>query len=302
MKQHAETSKYILQNELRTWSDLKKQRAAANGTPVRQATTAEAPMRRWGGCASGCNHKEMSFPSKFKRQNTADFNLPSAPGASVPSNTSVQPKNEQHDHPIAAQDADAAAKSSGKNLLSASGTTARNGLPTPTGTFSEDADNDNTSSSDEAEGQRARTTPLKHKQMANLHLPLHLGRGRDGGGSDSGATTPGEGFSDDSDYGFIRRSTSTKSRHRTKSRPRMRSRSRTIAEWQSLERESGMGRGVKADRLGDEGSRTRDGSLERVALSGVEEGSGSDRLSPGILDGIVDGVKKVDRKGFGEIY
>lgn len=82
MRQNDDTGKYVLENKLRTWSELKrekqllKDKAAAEGngngngnTTTRDVTTLTRAMssttvltkgRRWGGCPDGCNH-DKSF-------------------------------------------------------------------------------------------------------------------------------------------------------------------------------------------------------------------------------------------------
>jgi hypothetical protein len=71
MRRNDETGKYILENKLRTWSELKRERAALlakeNGETSKEggnskdaSTLARAgtieTRRRWGGCPNGCNH------------------------------------------------------------------------------------------------------------------------------------------------------------------------------------------------------------------------------------------------------
>ncbi|PYH43545.1 acid phosphatase DET1 [Aspergillus saccharolyticus JOP 1030-1] len=68
MKLNPDNGKYVLQNQLRTWSDLRKEkemerqheRAAKGLSPAQPATPSETtpvPVRRkWGGCPEGCNH------------------------------------------------------------------------------------------------------------------------------------------------------------------------------------------------------------------------------------------------------
>lgn len=84
MKHNDETGKYILQNKLRTWSELKRERAAQlakensedgkeNGNSKDVSTLSRAATietrRRWGGCPNGCNH-DKSFKI---RQTLADL-------------------------------------------------------------------------------------------------------------------------------------------------------------------------------------------------------------------------------------
>lgn len=84
MRRNDESGKYILENKLRTWSELKRERAALlakeNGEDGKESgnskdvsTLARAgtieTRRRWGGCPNGCNH-DKSFKI---RQTLADL-------------------------------------------------------------------------------------------------------------------------------------------------------------------------------------------------------------------------------------
>ncbi|KAK4101439.1 phosphoglycerate mutase-like protein [Parathielavia hyrcaniae] len=75
MRRNDDNGKYILENKLRTWSELKRERAEelaeekgeggkANGITKDATTLARVPTveirRRWGGCPNGCNH-DKSF-------------------------------------------------------------------------------------------------------------------------------------------------------------------------------------------------------------------------------------------------
>jgi hypothetical protein len=86
MKQNQDDGRYILQNKLRTWSELKREKArelqrerALRGeqpTPVDGMVEAPAiPIRRrWGGCPDGCNHARVAVRRrKPQRQDTKDF-------------------------------------------------------------------------------------------------------------------------------------------------------------------------------------------------------------------------------------
>ena len=78
LKQNSETGKFILQNELRTWSELRRERAArgsiSTGSPDQPIPT----RRRWGGCHDKCtdprhDHSTLNTRRLPKRQNTADL-------------------------------------------------------------------------------------------------------------------------------------------------------------------------------------------------------------------------------------
>ncbi|KAE8144249.1 histidine phosphatase superfamily [Aspergillus avenaceus] len=65
MKLNQDNGKYMLQNHLRTWSELRKekelerqQERAAKGLAPSTSIPSEAPpiRRKWGGCPEGCNH------------------------------------------------------------------------------------------------------------------------------------------------------------------------------------------------------------------------------------------------------
>jgi hypothetical protein len=101
-----ESGKYVLENKLRTWSELRKERAlkkgkerdkekSDTGTPgskdtskLDKALSAESPVkppRRWGGCPNGCSH-DKSF-----RLRSALADLVHRDGTSVHPNLSAAP-------------------------------------------------------------------------------------------------------------------------------------------------------------------------------------------------------------------
>lgn len=58
-----ENAKYLLENKLRTWSELRRERALAgkekahpDGTKLERNKSIVVSARRWGGCPHGCNH------------------------------------------------------------------------------------------------------------------------------------------------------------------------------------------------------------------------------------------------------
>lgn len=268
MKQNTDNGKYILENKLRTWSDLKRRNAAnqsngtngtngANGT-VAPATGPPPPIysesptlaaRRWGGCVHGCNHDKINFPRRTRRQNTADLDKLAA----LPAPAVVEPQSEKADNPAGAHEGNEAPASS---------------------------DVDDTPGSSDADSTRKKSTP---------QAILRLHPGRDFGGSQSGAGTPAEGFSDDSDY--FSRALLKGSSHRERSKVRR----RNEKTWKE---ESGMGAGARADALGDGDSGEEAGDDD----DGEGELTGGDNLTDEERDERVENAKLESLKGFGEVY
>jgi hypothetical protein len=291
MKQSPANGKYILENELRTWSDLKRRAAAANTASEAPVTSSPSkgnvnssptiPARRWGGCASGCNHDKVNWPRRAMRKNTMEYLGSSAlPPASVAPTTL---DGEKDDHPIASQEADhtpAIAEPTPKIARKASMKAHIPTLP-ETPASPNDASNDSSTSDegggssdvDEKTGTASRSqqksAPRTAAIMRHLHPPPNSSRsGR--------VMTPAEGFSDDSDYfpgmkhahlhqththGFTHTSpakagsgTNGKPRLRASSKQRQQSKERKLARRMSeknWKEESGMGTGARADTLGD---------------------------------------------------
>lgn len=247
MKQSETNKKYILQNELRTWSELKRRAAAANGgepksvTPSRthsqSALTASPtiPIRRWGGCVNGCNHDKQNWPKRPMRKSTMEYlgqpSLPEPAAATTTTTTDHPPISEAEDHPVAAQQDGAAPviEEPSPHKL------ARKHTPKLPMTPASPNDASNDATSDDEPRNPTRSSALRHLQRV----------------------TPGEGFSDDSDYfpGMQHLNTSMhgKSKLRASSRQRQASKERKLARKQteSWKEESGMGGGRRADALGD---------------------------------------------------
>ncbi|ROT39370.1 phosphoglycerate mutase-like protein [Sodiomyces alkalinus F11] len=60
MRKDDESGKYTLENELRTWSQLRRERALLlKEKEDDKAVKCFAPPRRWGGCPDGCNHERQ---------------------------------------------------------------------------------------------------------------------------------------------------------------------------------------------------------------------------------------------------
>ena len=71
MKLNPDNGKYILQNQLRTWSELKRERANSRTT---DEPASPVPMRkRWGGCHDGVDGDDFARRQRARRQNTVDL-------------------------------------------------------------------------------------------------------------------------------------------------------------------------------------------------------------------------------------
>lgn len=95
MKQNPDNSKFVLQNELRTWSDLRRRTTQTDLTqPAKEKSSSHLPGRIWGGCVNGCDHATHSLPRRIRRQNTSDFSTQSEwPAASHEPDTPSRKKN-----------------------------------------------------------------------------------------------------------------------------------------------------------------------------------------------------------------
>lgn len=84
MKLNPDNGKYVLQNQLRTWSELRKEKEAerqreraakglAPATPLTPSDNSVPIRRTWGGCPDGCNHGVRRKPSvRSSRPNAVD--------------------------------------------------------------------------------------------------------------------------------------------------------------------------------------------------------------------------------------
>nr|OQO30704.1 hypothetical protein B0A51_01828 [Rachicladosporium sp. CCFEE 5018] len=286
LEKQAESGKYQLQSELRTWSELKRQKAEdaarnaqANAIPPDpqrrntlsqflpaqaqrkpSATTSTAiPTQKWGGCAAGCDHHHDRYPRRTQRKPTTDS------GASPSLNVVDQlfkkssTRRASGTHPAAARE------------------------PSPKSPPVDGA-------ADSSQRLSAATSP-------HLGFPTP---GRDGGGTDSGAPTPQLSDENENDNDYFPPShppsqrtaaqqppfgnslatalsstsltvpqggVSSTGHAKTGSVKRRPVRRPTVEDIQRWEEESGMGKGKMADALGDEPEEDQ----------GIEEGDGGDR-------------------------
>jgi broad specificity phosphatase PhoE len=236
--------KYSLLTTLRTWSELHKEKTGVSAPP-----SPKLPARRWGGCAMGCNHHNMSFPKHTSRTSTLDF-VQAAVATS-----------EHEDHANSAPEEVVKLKSPlrTRSVMRFNSSTIlhdyeKSGIAGSKKSEGAGADHEPTSESDEGDDE-AVTMPINRRRLIV---------GRDGGGSQSGIGTPAE--TDDSDDSEDQRSGKPKPRithsksslavvkeeGQVKSDGALRKNSatsvKTIREW---EQDSGMAAHKKADLLGD---------------------------------------------------
>lgn len=238
MNKNPANGKYILENKLRTWSELKRQRREeqAKQDPQRRNTlsaflsskkVAESPQlppRKWGGCIDGCSHADDLYPRRTqqrKQQVEKDLQLP--PAAEVPKHS----KNEAEDHRVAHVEPNTKAN----NHAAVDGT-----------------------SEDDKPQFRLTFRPA---------ILSYLHPGRDGGGTASGANTPHE-MSEEEDPEYF---PSPKGRSLANAMRKAPERKATPEDIERWAQESGMGIGKKADALGDE-PECEDWSDERSDATG----------------------------------
>ncbi|KAH8627688.1 hypothetical protein IG631_17456 [Alternaria alternata] len=335
MKRSENNGRYILQNELRTWSELKRRAAkekeetksATSSTPSRAtpltglgqtgATSSPTiPTRRWGGCVNGCDHDKINYPRRPMRKNTMEYMGHQSQQLPPPAVTHMEPvESEQEDHPVAAPQTEHAPIINEPSPAKLSRKQSTKNIPEmpPTPASPNDASNDATSS----EGEEAASSLSRsgnHAQPRTAAVLRHLQPHK----------TPGEGFSDDSDYfpgmqqvhhrKFLRAS----STQRKQSKERKLQRKQTEQSWKE---ESGMGNGARTDRLGDGDATSDDAAFAKEkegepilveALKGnmiveksEEEREANDEFGnteTKIGETEIDKMQDAERKGFGEVY
>lgn len=336
MKRSENNGRYILENELRTWSELKrraaKDRATATPTsnrPTPLSATAASPTiptRRWGGCVNGCDHDKINYPRRPMRKNTMEYQATSQlPPPATPLETL---ESDKEDIPAATATATATTTpqdstetpiisepTPGKLSRKHSAKAIEPALASPN-----DASNDASSSDDGAEAASAIIWSHQHPQPRTAAILRHL----------QPLKSPAEGFSDDSDYfpgmqhiSGHRKVLRASSKQRQQSKERKLARKQTEKEWKE---ESGMGRGERTDRLGD-----GEGTCDEAGTSGGgdkhDEGRGQGDILPEARKGDMqvkhgekdevgsradegtqrsadqlEGMQDKERKGFGEVY
>ena len=179
MKLNPENGRYVLQNQLRTWSELKRERERESRSRLHLSEPVSPvpipiPMRKkWGGChewSAGDREGEEKWRARQKRQNTADLFMDEQFGERV-------------------NEAMRRSKAQNQGLVK---------WPSDQGTSRGRKESI-------AEGPEERElTDVKpaaeERDVDENHLSI-LNGGRDFGGSRSGATSPNRGGDDDVDAG-----------------------------------------------------------------------------------------------------
>lgn len=221
MKRHEDSGKYVLQNQLRTWSELKRaadEERRAKGLPPEPepepaavTSTGEPAAKQWGGCPEGCTHEHDHYPLRERRKTTAGQSLEtshSSHGATQPSTstTTTQPEPDTHPSP----------KATPADLLFRAEEDSE-AFPLDHGSQSHPIRESYHAWDASAEGPNVssvnvpnvaeRGTDNDATPLASLFFkpagPHWLRSGRDFGGSESGAPTPAAGVGGESaDYGF----------------------------------------------------------------------------------------------------
>ena len=160
MKLDPANGKYVLQNYLRTWSELKRERANSRQEPSSAVPSSPVPMRkRWGVCQDGFDGDDFARRQRARRQNTAEL---------------------FRDEADTEQTAEAMQKSSSRGRGDV-----------------EESHGDESAHTDAANVKMA--PPGPRKRIVSPDRLEILRAGRDGGGSRSGATSPNRSDSEDSD-------------------------------------------------------------------------------------------------------
>lgn len=216
--------KYALETKLRTWSELKRQKAEAEEDatgvelkdlqrrntlsrflPNRPKITASPPSTKWGGCVGGCQHDHDRYPRRIlqKPSNSSTLPLPAAANSAAKESKS----NEHEDNP----------------------------LITPAYT-----------QQNPFEGAHSTDGSTDESAQSAKPIPTYLLSGRDGGGIDT-IPTPHE--DDQASREYFAKSERSLQMKLNELVPQRRP---TVEDFERWASESGMGKGVRADALGDD--------------------------------------------------
>ncbi|KAI4802545.1 phosphoglycerate mutase-like protein [Aureobasidium sp. EXF-8846] len=73
MQKNLDSGKFVLQNQMRTWSEYKRRAIPQHNHQVTasQLASPAIPARKWGGCVGGCTHQHSKYPRRIKKQDEA---------------------------------------------------------------------------------------------------------------------------------------------------------------------------------------------------------------------------------------
>jgi broad specificity phosphatase PhoE len=73
MQKNLDSGKFVLQNQMRTWSEYKRRTIPQHNHQVTasQLASPAIPARKWGGCVGGCTHQHSKYPRRVKKQDEA---------------------------------------------------------------------------------------------------------------------------------------------------------------------------------------------------------------------------------------
>lgn len=235
MKKDPKSEKYILQNQLRTWSELKEKRESLSASPI--------PVRKtWGGCPGGYENGAANATRRSaRRQNTADLfqddgtaNIEQLQMAmkrnSFKPPENFSPQDDASDDPRGQVGPPHSPKESPSDTDAAN-------LPLELTT-------------------RTKPSIRKSRVISPDRLAI-LKAGRDGGGSESGAASSAGSEEDEE----VEHQDAAKIRH---------PRSMGLALQGAFDGDGGIRSGMRADALGDQ-SDADDGEEDRVGREGGDE-------------------------------
>lgn len=164
MKLNDGNGKYELKNQLRTWSELRREKEreqeAQEGDRVAKSGSPVPVRKRWGGCTDGCQHDGAGRRANVRRQNTADLfadEVPSPTKGKIQKTIDEEGNRDEDEYPGGEHE-------TSKPLSRNNG--ARNGV---------------------GDGSPSKANTLRHLQPSERREILEAGR--DGGGSRSGAVS-----------------------------------------------------------------------------------------------------------------
>ena len=173
MKLNEGNGKYELKNQLRTWSELRREKEREQERQEGNAAKPASPVpvrKRWGGCADGCEHDGAGRRTNVRRQNTADLfidEIPSPPKGKIQQAIDEEGNRDEDEYPGGELDAGGS-------------------RPREKGAVN-------------SKGEESLSKTGSRKNTLNSEIREIQEAGRDGGGSQSGAVSRSGTPSEDND-------------------------------------------------------------------------------------------------------